>query len=257
MNQFRVVTFNMQYGQTWDDANPDNAPVDLDATVQLLLEQEADVIMLQEVERVQLDNLQADPPPNFSELKQRLDGYYSLFSYPAFDETELPFGFGQAIFSKAPLHDYQRIDLPAPDIEFDFFGEPSRPTSRLLLSATTEIDGRLVRLFNAHLQAFFIINHSSDHHREQRDVLEAYLRDSTLPTILGGDMNSAPKEGLVRQFLRAGYRTAQNSTVTWKRLPYVLDHLFYNDCLQLQEYEVVNTLAADHELLRADFSFTR
>ncbi|MDP0501660.1 MAG: endonuclease/exonuclease/phosphatase family protein [Verrucomicrobiota bacterium JB022] len=255
MNSFRVVTFNMQYGQVWDAADPDNAPIDLKASAQVLLAQDADIIFLQEVERVQLDDMQAQPPPNYSRLKELLPGYHSVFSYPRYDDAELPFGFGQAIFSRTPVEEVERIDLPPPDLEFDFYGAPTRPTARLMLSATTQLAGRRVRLFNAHLQAFFIINHSSDAHRGQRDKVEAYLRDSELPTILGGDMNSAPRESLVQQFVQAGYQAAQTQQITWKRMPYVLDHLFYNRLLRVEACEVVPTDAADHELLRADFRF--
>ena len=33
MSTFRVLQFNMQFGQVWDDAYPDRAPINLDATI--------------------------------------------------------------------------------------------------------------------------------------------------------------------------------------------------------------------------------
>ena len=33
MSAFRVLQFNMQFGQSWDGANPDHAPVNLDLTI--------------------------------------------------------------------------------------------------------------------------------------------------------------------------------------------------------------------------------
>ena len=33
MSRFRVLQFNMQFGQIWDDTYPDRAPVRLDATL--------------------------------------------------------------------------------------------------------------------------------------------------------------------------------------------------------------------------------
>jgi endonuclease/exonuclease/phosphatase family metal-dependent hydrolase len=50
MSRFRVLQFNMQYGQGWDEADPDNAPIDLAATVTEIKRHNADIIHLQEVE---------------------------------------------------------------------------------------------------------------------------------------------------------------------------------------------------------------
>ncbi len=33
MSTFRVLQFNMQFGQMWDDAYPDRAPIDLNLTI--------------------------------------------------------------------------------------------------------------------------------------------------------------------------------------------------------------------------------
>lgn len=253
MNSFRVVTFNMQYGQTWDPADPDHAPYDLEATIALLRAQDADVILLQELEQVRPENLQIQPPPNFTALRDRLPGYHAAFAYPPYNVDELPFGYGQAILSRAPLREVTPVALPAPDLSFDFFGRTMRPTDRLMLAAKTTLGGRELQLFNAHLQSFFIIGQSSDTFRGQRDVIEQHLRASSIPTILGGDMNSAPEEGLVAQFAAAGFATAQAEVITWKRQPFVLDHLFHNAGLHVQAVEVVATNAADHELLRVDY----
>ena len=32
-DRFKLLTFNMQFGQPWDDAYPDHAPIDLDTLV--------------------------------------------------------------------------------------------------------------------------------------------------------------------------------------------------------------------------------
>ena len=53
----------------------------------------------------------------------------------------------------------------------------------------------------------------------------------------------------------AGYRTVQSKEVTWRRRPYVLDHIFYNATLRCLSYKVTPTLASDHHTLVADFEF--
>ncbi len=254
---FSSLTFNMQNGQPWDEAMPDDDRVELQKTIDFLRDQDADLIFLQEVERGFEGGNQIDPPPHFTQIRSQLKGYDAVFSYPVPNAKEIPFGLGLAIFSKSKLRDFQRIDLPAADIEFEFDGATRNPSQRLLISASTIIAGREVRLLNTHLQAFFMIGASSADHRAQRDIVEAALRAQTGPAILAGDLNSAPGEGVVEQFDAAGFRTVQNDAITWRRKPFILDHLFYNAPLHLASYAVIPTLASDHHAVRAEFSFDR
>jgi endonuclease/exonuclease/phosphatase family metal-dependent hydrolase len=255
---FKVLQFNMQYGQMWDDAYPDHAPVRLGATFKEIQSHNADIVMLQEVERAQPGGLQSALPQNYAQLKQALDGYDSYFAYPRADPRELPFGIGLAIFSKTPLRETMRLDLPSPPVEFDFFGEKRTPTDRLLIGATTTIGGHNVRLFNTHLLAFFMLKSSSEQHRVQRDMVARQLRAHRhMPTLLTGDFNVSNHEQLIQQFADAGYQTVQSTEITWRRRPYVLDHIFHNDWLKPTGYQVKPTPASDHHTLTAGFEFTR
>src|SRR6185295_6648623 len=114
------------------DAQPDRAPISLDATLAEIRRHDADVIMLQEVEQAAKGGVQNPVPPNYTRLRGELTGYDSFFSYPKEDPRELPFGIGLAIFSRTPLRDMVHVDLPSPAIEFDFFGVKTTPTDRLL-----------------------------------------------------------------------------------------------------------------------------
>jgi endonuclease/exonuclease/phosphatase family metal-dependent hydrolase len=249
------MTFNMQFGQSWDAAGPDAAPIILEDTIAFLEEADADILFLQEVEQARPGGEQLWPPPNFMRLKAALHGYHSVFAYPKVNPDELPFGVALAIFAKTPLVDFRAQDLPPPAIEFDFEGRTVSPSHRQLISARTQIAGRYIRLFNTHLQAFFMIHGSSDEHREQRDLIEAAVREAGEPVLLAGDFNCAPGEGLVEQFAGAGFRTAQNAEPTWRRRDYVMDHLFCNSGLKVDHAEVVPTLTSDHHAVRASFRF--
>lgn len=252
---FSTLTFNMQNGQPWDEADPDNVKIDLEQTAAFLLQQDADVVFLQEVEQGFEGGAQIQPPPHHAFLKKHLHGYDSVFAYPVANEMELPFGLGLAIFSKTKLRDFQRTDLPAANVEFEFGGTRRKPSQRLLISASTVIQGRSIRLLNTHLQAFFMIGSTSAEHPVQRDMISGELRLQSGPAILAGDLNSAPGEGVVEQFGLAGFHTVQNTEPTWRRKPYVLDHLFYNASLRLENHAVIPTLASDHHAIRAEFSF--
>lgn len=252
---FSALTFNMQNGQVWDDANPDNSPVDVDQTIAFLRGQDADIIFLQEVEPGFEGGAQIEPPPTYGLLREALPQYDAVFGYPIPNPLEIPFGLGLAIFSKTPLADFFRVDLPPAHIDFEFGGVRRKPSHRLLIGAETRIEGRPLRLLNTHLQAFFMINGSSNDQPEQRDLVERNLRASTVATLLGGDFNTAPGENLVGQFEGAGFQATQKTEITWRRKPLVLDYIFHNAPLRLERCAVIPTLSSDHHAVRGEYSF--
>jgi endonuclease/exonuclease/phosphatase family metal-dependent hydrolase len=251
----RLLTLNIQNAQPWDPADPDRLGDDIAGVADFLLGQDADILCLQEVERGYDGGTQIEPPPNYHALQSMLPGYDSVFAYPLKNKCEIPFGLGLSIFSKTPLEDFERVDLPAAPIEFEFAGKKRCASSRLLICAATNIGGRRLHVLNTHLQAFFMIGSSSDEHPAQRDLVTNHLRRLSGPVILAGDMNSAPEENLVAHFADAGFSTVQNSVPTWKRRPYVVDHIFHNDRLRLTGRRVVATNVSDHDAVVADFDF--
>jgi endonuclease/exonuclease/phosphatase family metal-dependent hydrolase len=255
MGTFKVLQFNMQFGQRWDDAYPDHAPVTLDLTISEIRSHDADIVLLQEVEQVTPLGVQHNPPPHYTKLRAALSGYDGYFSWRKIDPRELPFGIGLAIFSKTPLRDTLSIDLPSPAIEFEFHGQKRTPTDRLLLGAKTTLAGRELRIFNTHLLAFFMLDPSAEEQDGQRKIVIEQVRASEGPTLLGGDFNVSKHESLVRQFADAGYKTVQTKEVTWRRRPYVLDHIFYSRHLRPVRHAVKPTPASDHHVLVAEFEF--
>lgn len=252
----RVVTFNMQNGQPWSDGDLLSPALDISGSVAFLSSLTADIICLQEVEQGYDGGMQINPPPHHTLLKELLPAYESVFSYPCKNDTELPFGLGLAIFSRWPLTEFHKIDLPASGLEFEFAGRKRQSSSRLLIEASTIYAGRKLRILNTHLQAFFMLGASSDDHPQQRDVLEARLRNlGAEAAILAGDMNSAPGESLVTQFENAGFRNVHNDEPTWRRMPYVIDHIFYNTPLRLVSQHIEKTTVSDHHAIVADFDF--
>jgi endonuclease/exonuclease/phosphatase family metal-dependent hydrolase len=252
---FRVLQFNMQFGQIWDDTYPDRAPVRLDATLKEIRAHNADIVMLQEVEQALPGGVQFQPPPNYTRLRSELAGYHSWFSYPKADPRELPFGIGLAIFSRTPLRDTMRVDLPSPPIEFEFFGKKMTPTDRLLIGAKTTLAGHELQLLNTHLLAFFMLGSSSEENPIQRQLVQEQLKASGGPTILTGDFNVSKHQTLTQQFAGCGFATVQETEITWRRRPYVLDHIFHNPQLRCVAHRVVPTPASDHHPIVADFEF--
>ncbi len=138
----------MQFGQVWDDRDPDHAPIRLEDAVAEIARHDADIVHLQEVEHAQAGGAQVQPPPNYGRIRAALPGYHGHFGYPPADPRELPFGIGLAILSKTPLRDTFAETLPSPPIEFDFFGEKKTPTDRLLIGATAG-SGRAIHFGNS------------------------------------------------------------------------------------------------------------
>jgi endonuclease/exonuclease/phosphatase family metal-dependent hydrolase len=255
MNRFRVLQFNMQFGQVWDETRPDDAPVLLDATVAEVKAHQADIILLQEVERALPGGTQANPPPNYGRLCSELKGYHGYFAYPKADARELPFGVGLAIFSRTPLREMTRVDLPSPPIEFEFRGRKTTPTDRLLIGARTTIGDHDLQLFNTHLLAFFMLGSSSADNREQRNLVAQQLAEATGPTLLAGDFNVRGHRALEQQFSTHGFATVQDQQITWRRQPFILDHIFYNRSLRSVSHRVAPSMASDHHALIAEFEF--
>lgn len=246
----------MQFGQVWDDRDPDAAPLRVEEAIAEIRRHEADLIHLQEVEQARPGGVQIQPPPNFGRLRAALAGYHGHFAYPPADTRELPFGVGLAIFSRTPLRDPFVEVLPSPPVEFEFQGEKRTPTDRLLIGATTEIAGRELRLLNTHLLALFMLNTDSRAHPGQRRRVAERLRaarSAGAAAILSGDFNVRDHVGLADQFAKEGFSTVQRARVTWRRQPYVLDHIFHNAPLRCVRHEVLPTPASDHHVLLADF----
>jgi len=126
---------------------------------------------------------------------------------------------------------------------------------RNLFGAETTLAGHELQLFNTHLLAYFMLNSSSESHTEQRQLVIEQLRRTSGPALLGGDFNVSKHNLLVRQFAEAGYQTVQTEEITWRRRPYVLDHIFYNRYLHPVRYAVKPTMASDHHMLIAEFEF--
>ncbi len=252
--EFSVLQFNMQYGICWNREGPEAAVARIDQTVAELQRHHADLICLQEVEHAADGAKQVDPPPNYTYLKECLEDYDSWFSYPPPDERELPFGFGLALFSKAPLTDRVCLTLPSPKIPFEFNGELKTPSDRIVIGAKVMFAERSVRVFNAHLLAFFMLGARREDYPEEAAVLRSALSEADGPVILAGDFNTPPGDPLVGELGTLGFRTLQEEAPTWKRRPYVVDQIFYNDHLTCETGEVIETPVSDHHILLGKFS---
>jgi endonuclease/exonuclease/phosphatase family metal-dependent hydrolase len=254
--KIRAVTFNLQNGQLWSEEDPEREVLDFAASIKFLRSLEADLYFLQEVERGHDGGRQEWPPPNFTRLVEEFPFHEHHFCYPPVNADELPFGLGLALLSRFPLHGKSHHILPSGEVRFSFGGRERSPSRRSVLRAVIDSPRGPLHLLNTHLQAYFMIGTSSDEHPSQRNCLAALLRGLGENVLLGGDFNSAPEESLVEQMESLGFRSAQTEQITWKRRPYVVDHLFAGPSLTLESCEVIPTEVSDHHAVRAVYEVT-
>ena len=114
---------------------------------------------------------------------------------------------GVALLSRIPLRDVTRIDLPWHDCAW-------RP--RLAMGVTVQLDGRQVRLFNAHIDPHGPIGNQ---HQQLETVLEHAERHDG-PRVVLGDFNTLSEQKAVeiRKLMESrGYSTPfPTGTATWR-----------------------------------------
>ena len=145
------------------------------------------------------------------------------------------------------------MSLPDSLSDFKYSGCATQLTDRIMIGAQTAMEGVELQIFNTHLQAFFMIDRSCDQHPGQREIVAEYLRKSRLPSILGGDFNSAPGESTIEFLETTGFRSVQKNEPTWQRRAFTMDHLFYSPSMVVKSYAVRETPASDHHVVSAEF----
>lgn len=251
MSRFSVLTLNMQNGQVWDPAAPDAAPIRIDRCVDFLRRSRAAFIFLQEVEYPFSERPEPDDHRFYDVLCRELHplGYQSWFSLPGNTYAHIPFGIGLAVFSKFPILEGQEVRLPAADITFPYAARNWHAADRSLISVLVDAPWGRTRLLNTHLQAFFMIESLADKHPAPLEKVLSVIagaRAAGEPVILAGDFNCTPRENTIRRIEAAGLKTLQKKIITWRRMPFVLDHIFISPEFRLAKVRVVDSTISDH-----------
>ncbi len=112
---FSTLTFNMQNGQLWDDASPDTTPVDLAASAAFIQEQDCDIVFFRKSSAAlrEAGKSSLRRTTNFFAPGSRIRVGFRISVEKS---AGIAFGLGLAIFSKTPLRNFSRIDLPPADI---------------------------------------------------------------------------------------------------------------------------------------------
>ena len=161
-----VATFNMHSG-----LDRSRTRVLLDQVAAELARYQADVLVLQEVDRNRWWSARTDQP---AYLAEKLDMHY------AFGTNVLRSGnrhYGTAILSRYPMSDIENTPLP----------NGPGGQQRGLLRVRIEPFGIPVSIYDTHLE-----NTSADLRLTQARRIAQIVGADPLPTVLGGDLNSGP-----------------------------------------------------------------
>lgn len=232
--------------------------------VQYLLQTDADILCLQEVEvRHNLHYL------TLPELKLIFSLKYP-YSYIDFKIYNSFRQYGNVVFSKYPLINKQTIDYP----------------SRANISSRCDVvvKGDTLRLITNHLESNRIeqqdidsvvktrsihsglleykLTNASRLRNEQARIVHGEVKESPYPVVLVGDLNAIPLSGTYLR-LRSGMRDAflrtsnlrLGSTLVFQRLGLRIDYILCSPSLTPTEFRIDKTTASDHYPIAATIAW--
>ena len=182
--QLKIVSWNLHYGVT--PGLTGGPAVDLAATADYIRAQDADVVLVQEVERGWILAGGTDT------LQYLADSLHMQWVYsPAHDRQ-----FGNAILSRYPITDSEMIRLP--------YG--AGPQGRSAIVGTVTTSKGPIQFVSVHLQ------HKDDDATRVSEVEALLAALKPVPSrVVAGDFNDTPDSRAVALMLAAGYTSAQDS----------------------------------------------
>ena len=171
----RAMTYNIQYGNEG-----------IDSVADVIRAEKPDIVGLQEVDVHWADrSAYIDQAERLSKQTGMAVRFARIYQLPNTDPARPPREFGVAILSRYPIvsftnHTISRLST-----------QEENPVPRPLpgfLEAVIDVHGTSVRVFNVHL------DYRRDPAVRARQVEEmlGYIGDSTVPTLLFGDLNAKP-----------------------------------------------------------------
>lgn len=175
-SEIRIVTYNIHAGKAVDGSNNLARVADIVKT--------ADIVALQEVDR---NTRRSGGVDQLEVIRRALPGFDAKFGKAiSFDNGE----FGVAILTRHKVRSFVAHALPGE-------WQDKKGEERAALEAVIEIKGRPIRVVSTHLEHRY-----APLRLHQAERILALPKG--MPTIIAGDLNSAPDSPLLKQF-RAQY----------------------------------------------------
>lgn len=236
--------------------------------------QNADIVALQEIIR-HLEDKVFDQYRSKSDIEAQMDiNYPYKFFAPLFvsdairynGKVHMDFGGhieqGSEIMSKHPIvRGTNEFFYKHYSYEIDWTNWKNEDTGRSLQMAELNVDGKKLQIFNLH--GIWTHDKLGDKRTiaECKYIVEAASRQ-TIPTIIVGDFNLLPQTKSIK-LLNKKFRNLINEYgVTSTRPDFddgrdkgsnVVDYIFINNQIKVNNFEVINTDISDHLPLLLDF----
>jgi len=228
-DKIKVISWNIKFGE------------EIDAAITELQEAEelrnADILLLQEMDEVGVERIAKS-------LK------YNYIYFPASIHTHHNKDFGNAILSRWPVGEAEKVILPHPN--------PKNQQIRIAARGQVEIGSRNVLVYSVHTETAWL---SRAKRADQIDTLLADIPPNERYVIVGGDFNTLTQEDvqtLQEQFEQANLaRVSANAGCTFNPggVELQFDHLFARGITAIQSGVTSNTEASDHLPLWATVEF--
>ena len=222
-DRLKIATYNIHSGKDVNDR------LDLEKTIDTLRETGAEIIGLQEVERHSWRTGFVDQAERIAEglgMDYRFEAGLKIW----------PFEFGNALLSKYPIRDVERIDLP------------STRENRVGLLATLDVQGQDVQVLVTHLG--LKQQERADHVQKLVDK----LANSDQPFLLIGDFNNTADAQELKPLLKTLRQTANTPLVTFPGEGEQIDHIFVSKQFEVHGVSTLPSTASDHLPLIADLT---
>ena len=215
-----IVSYNIWFGEEIDQA--------LSEMKEINSQNELDIVLLQEMDEVGTEQMARELKMNYV--------YFPAAIEPTYDKN-----FGNAILSRWPIIDSQKLILPHKSF--------SNRMNRIATGATIRIPGDNILVYSLHTESVFSL---SRYRKEQYTaVLDDVNPDAKL-VIVGGDFNSFTKatvEELEDVYKQAGFVRASKdsgSTVVKYGIELSSDHIFAKGFVVEETGKLIGATASDH-----------
>jgi endonuclease/exonuclease/phosphatase family metal-dependent hydrolase len=213
----KIVTYNIQYGRGQD------GKVNLQKTINTLRELDADIISLQEVERLSFRSGFEEQVQIMAKELGMNGVFFPSLSYPGLS-------YGNAILSRFPIMDAVHLPLR------------SQYEDRSVMLVDMQLsEDQTMYVLNTHL--------GLDHEERARDIGVIYELLQTLDSafILTGDLNSTPDQMEYEIWTDILHKSNKGQPLqTYFSREWQIDYIFHSDHFSTLESWVVESDASDH-----------
>jgi len=225
----KVVSWNIKFSEKIPEA--------LDDIMAFAELQDADIILLQEMDEQGVDTL------------ARSLGYNYIY-FPASIHTHHDRNFGNAILTRWPISNAEKLILP--------HSNPKNKQTRIAAKASVWVEDREVSTYSVHTETFWLPPNRRLH--QVQTIIDDIDSDMQY-VIVGGDFNTLTPMSVVEvvdRFEQAGFEwatQAAGNTITSDFLPLTTDFIFTQTMTVLESGSVDGIDASDHRPVWTNLRF--